>query len=163
VIIAALVTVSGVVIVAVLNSRTDDLKRAERLSVLAEKMKRGPERAFVERTRDDYVVRWTLRAASPKFSTMRIWIVLLSVYAIGALWLAVFITSVDPAAEEYMLWILMGAAVLALGSFGVSVLRLRAQRKWVKAEREARAIDPPQNRRLWLEYEDRDGPDRKVG
>jgi hypothetical protein len=55
------------------------------------------------------------------------------------------------------------AAVLALGSFGVSVLRLRAQRKWVKAEREARAIDPPQNRRLWLEYEDRDGPDRKVG
>jgi hypothetical protein len=52
---------------------------------------------------------------------------------------------------------------LALGSFGVSVLRLRAQRKWVKAEREARAIDPPQNRRLWLEYEDRDGPDRKVG
>jgi len=68
----ALGTIAGA-IVAIVQVRTDSLKRAERLAALAPQMKlRSPERKVIENERDAAAVGWYLRLKSPKHRGLQI-------------------------------------------------------------------------------------------
>ena len=68
----ALITAAASVAIALMSTRADDLKRAERLSQVLNGMEESPERVFVSTIRDDYAVSWALRQAAPVNHVLRL-------------------------------------------------------------------------------------------
>ena len=74
----ALITAAASVAIALMSTRADDLKRAERLSQVLTGMEESPERVVVSTIRDDYVVSWALRQAAPVNHALRILVFILT-------------------------------------------------------------------------------------
>ena len=70
-ILVALVTAATAIIAPRLAARSDDLKRAERLTKLLDDLSPSPQRELLEQLRDDYATVWALRQAAPTFSHLR--------------------------------------------------------------------------------------------
>ncbi|MGN7969012.1 hypothetical protein [Microbacterium sp. 22296] len=66
----ALVAAISALTVAILGSRSDALKRAERLTGVAATMPDGGTKVLVERSRDLVALRYALRSAAPKYGLL---------------------------------------------------------------------------------------------
>ena len=153
-IVLGVLTIVTSVVIALMNSHADDLKRAERLTAVIEKMSEGPEKRLAESTRDALVSRWVLRAVAPRFGDLQgaSWLM----YGYGMILLvgAFVWLVVDPFADG---WLLLAAYLIGLAFLGISMLlsskRSRLRRDWLAAERRKEDLRTPVYEPLLLEFE----------
>ena len=139
---AAVIAGCIALVAIVVNTRSDSLKKAERLTGLAVAMKDSSERTLVEDLRDDYATTWALRQMAPANTTFTVlWIVFqtMSILTFIGWGLVVF---VDKDASQSW-WIYAGALVLGIVAAIFAALRASRRNRWMKDERSKRWMRRP--------------------
>ena len=144
----ALITVAASFVIAVLNTRVDDLKRAERLSQVLGEMKPSPERDVVAVLRDDYVVGWSLRQAAPvSHGLRRLSIVMTAVGGValfGAILVGLYVGLGYGTVSDWFFWVYYSIGLLlVVGAQVLKAVAVRRGRTWIGAERARRGLREP--------------------
>lgn len=129
------------------NARGDSLRKAERLSEVADKMPESSERTVVEVLRDDYITTWALRQMAPVHAGYRV--AAYSFFALGVVVTAWWINLGPEDEDEWWYDAVFLAGLLC--SFAAAFVWLRReslQRKWIQRERATRGLRVPQHSRL---------------
>ena len=146
--VVALITAAASVVIARMNVRADDLRRAERLSQVLGGMDPSPERAVVETIRDDYAVSWALRQAAPVDHRLRRGVTVLTVaggVALGgSILVGVYVGLGYGTVSDWFFWVYYGLGLaLLLGASGLRAIATRRGREWIRAERARRGLREP--------------------
>ena len=149
----ALITAAASILIAVVSTRADDLKRADRLSQVLAGMAPSAEREFVATLRDDYAVSWALRQVAPVDDRLR-WAVLalnsLGGIALGgAIAVGVYVGLGLGTVSDWFFWVYYGAGLgLLLVARVLRAVATRRRRVWIRAERSRRGLREPIQDRL---------------
>jgi hypothetical protein len=152
----ALVTAAASVVIAVLSTRADDLKRAEQLGHVLSGMEPSPERIVVATIRDDYAVSWALRQAAPVQHGLRLVIRLLSIAGgvalAGAIMVGIYVGLGYGRVSDWFFWVYysIGLALL-VGARWLRATAIRRDQVWIRAERARRGLREPLHEDLRLE------------
>lgn len=147
-----LVVASGVVIAA-MQHRADDLKKAERLTGVIKEMTPSNERQLLEELRDDHILSWALREAAPPERSLRAYSSLMVFYAVllfvlwGFLEILLYTQWVDTlffTIPAWVPWIFYGlGAGCFIGAAVIMTRREKHRREWTSDLRSSRAIRTP--------------------
>ena len=146
--VVALITAVASVMIAVLSTRADDLKRAERLSQVLEDMDPSPERDVVAIVRDDYAVSWALRQAAPVAHGMRRTMAVMTVAGgvalFGAILVGLYVGLGYGTVSDWFFWVYYSVGLgLLLGARLLRAVAIRRGRVWITAERARRGLRAP--------------------
>ena len=144
----AAITAAASVVIAVMGVRTDDLKRAERLSEVLTDMEPSPEKSVVATIRDDFAVAWALRQAAPVDHRLRRIIVILStaggMLLAGAIVVGVYVGLGYGTVSDWFFWVYYSLALaLLLFAWWARAIAARRSREWIRQERSRRALREP--------------------
>jgi ABC-type protease/lipase transport system fused ATPase/permease subunit len=144
----ALITVAASVVIAVMNSRVDDLKRAERLSQVLAQMEPTPERDVVATVRDDFAVSWSLRTAAPVAHRLRRVSTVMTaaggVALFGAIMIGVYVGLGYGTVSDWFFWVYYSVGLLLLVAARLlRAVAVRRGRTWIRAERVRRGLREP--------------------
>jgi ABC-type protease/lipase transport system fused ATPase/permease subunit len=144
----ALITVAAGIVTALMNSRVDDLKRAERLSQVLAQMEPTPERDVVATVRDDFAVSWSLRQAAPVAHGLRHVSIVMTVAGgvalFGAVLVGLYVGLGYGTVSDWFFWVYYSAGVLLLVAARlVQAVSIRRARTWIRAERVRRGLREP--------------------
>lgn len=147
-------TIITTIAVAAMNSHADDLKRAERLTAIIDKMDAGAERKIAQATRDALVSRWVLRAVAPRHGYLQALTWGLYVYGLLLIVGAAVWWIVD---AEVNFWIPASlyflGVICVIGSSLLMSKRSALRRDWLAAERSKADLRTPMYQPLMLEFE----------
>lgn len=144
----ALITVAAGLVTAMMSSRVDDLKRAERLSQVLAQMEPTPERDVVATVRDDFAVSWSLRQAAPVAHGLRrvstVMTVAGGVALFGAILVGVYVGLGYGTVSDWFFWVYysVGLVLLVVARLLRAVSNRRG-RRWIRAERVRRGLREP--------------------
>ena len=161
----AVITAAASGVIAVMNVRGDDLKRAERLSQVLDGMEPSPERTVVATIRDDFAVGWALRQAAPIDHRLRRIAAVLTVAGgvalAGAIVVGVYVGLGYGTVSDWFFWVYysLGLALL-LGAVWLRAIARRRARVWIRAERARRGLREPLHQHLRREATDPTPPTR---
>ena len=149
----ALITAAASVAIALMSTRADDLKRAERLSQVLTGMEESPERVVVSTIRDDYAVSWALRQAAPVNHALRILVFILTMLGgialAGAILVGIYVGLGYGVVSDWFFWVYYSVGLLMLiGAGGLRANAARRARLWVQAERSWRGLRMPLHHEL---------------
>lgn len=154
--VVALITAAASVVIARMGVRTDDLRRAERLSQVLGDMEPSPERTVVATVRDDYAVSWALRQAAPVDHRLRRGVSVLTVVGSvslgGAILVGLYVGLGYGTVSDWFFWVYYGVGLaLLLAASRLRAIGTRRGRAWMRAERERRGLREPLHEDLRLE------------
>lgn len=146
--VVALITVAASVTIALANVRSDDLKRAERLSGVLAQMDPSPEREVVATLRDDLAVAWALRQAAPFDRRLRRVAVVMTtlggVALIGAVLVGLYVGLGYGRVSDWFFWVYYSVGLALL--IAAAVVRRLARRHvdaWIADQRARHGLRPP--------------------
>ena len=141
--------IAGVVaLVAVaMNARSDNMKKAERLTAISTAMSQSTERRLIEELRDDYVTNWALRQMAPAQQTLKWFTVIAYVAAVLSTLIWGFFAIVDPAASGPWLFYVLGIVLGGIGG-GLQGRRRAGRNRWTREERGRRWMRQPLHARI---------------
>lgn len=155
----AVITAAASGLIAVMNVRGDDLKRAERLSQVLGDMEPSPERTVVATIRDDYAVGWALRQAAPIDHRLRRVAAVLTVAGgvalSGAIVVGVYVGLGYGTVSDWFFWVYYSVGLaLLLAAVWLRAIAKRRARVWIRAERARRGLREPLHEHLRREATD---------
>ncbi|MBW9111550.1 hypothetical protein [Microbacterium ureisolvens] len=142
-VLVALLTATAAIVAPRLAGRSDDLKRAERLTALLGDLSPSPRRVLLEQLRDDYATLWALQQAAPRFPRLRAASRATYYGGVLVLILGPLTLLLTPGMQWwYWAYYLGGALLLAIG-IALHRQRQRRQRRWMEQELKRRGLRPP--------------------
>lgn len=142
-VVVALVTAAAAILAPRLAARSDDLKRAERLTKLLADLPPTSQRELLEQLRDDYMTVWALRQAAPTLFRLRnisraAYYSGVLVLVVGPLWLLL-----TPGMQWWYWVCYLGGAVLLVTGIALHRRRMSRQLHWMAGELRRRGLRPP--------------------
>lgn len=134
-IVVALLSLLSAIVVAVVTSRSDSLKRAERLADLAGKISRdSPVRAATEAGAQRLAIGWTFKVTAPAHRKLQAWFLVCLFVGLG-LMVSSFLWAIRLGDLLWTLVLLVAGTAVYVTAFVLFRLRFRRRARWMKRAR----------------------------